>query len=122
MVTPSPSNGWVRRYGRDGTAMCGHGSHPQYGVQPGGGDAVRRPGGLVRWRQGAPVGRFLCATLLVAALAGCSGDDDPPVRPDDPDEAVDLTTADLWLSFDDGTVGADGLTEFPDSNGKSYLG
>ncbi len=82
---------------------------------------MRGARGLVRWRQGGPVWPFLGALLLVAALSGCGGDD-PPGESDGPDEVVDLATADLWLSFDDGTVGTDGLTEYPDSNGGGYLG
>jgi len=81
--------------------------------------------GLVRWRQVAPVRSFLgvalALTLGLATLASCS-DDDPPDDVPEADETVDLATADLWLSFDDGSAGADGLTEYPDSNGRQYLG
>jgi hypothetical protein len=58
---------------------------------------------------------------VAAATAGCSEDDGPRPGPAQPsDTGPDLAQADLWLSFDDGTV--DGATEFSDASGGLSVG
>ena len=67
----------------------------------------------------------LVAALLVAVASGCGGPEDgaPLPEPDPPSQTgPDLSDADLWLSFEDDSVGYDGATEFPDALDGPFAG
>jgi hypothetical protein len=63
----------------------------------------------------------LLVATVVAVAAGCNQDDGPLPGPGQASATgPDLGQADLWLSFDDGTV--DGATEFSDASGGLSVG
>jgi hypothetical protein len=69
--------------------------------------------------------RVALAVLLLAA-SGCGPGSERDARPTGPKptsrSGPDLSDADLWLSFEGETVGADGSTEYPDALGGQFAG
>ncbi len=59
--------------------------------------------------------------LVMLATVGCQGDDDPEGKPD-PSPGPDLSSANLWLSFEGDDVAPNGSPVFPDAAGGSSEG